>query len=876
MFRRSGIVLVTTLLFVSLIVMFSVLVAQQGKQSMENGVGLSDAEQAYLAALSGVDFAKSNLFYNKAWGRSGSLGYNLADPVNSNVRFDFGGDWVKGYLGYRSQSSYDSMFSISFSKSGSAPSDHQICRYPSCNNLDSESPVAATGSNRYHRDVPASSFYIVSKGTSGKAVKYVEAVFMSAGPSALSGGTTIGGNVTVEGIASLDDLESRFQYSEANPLLKVLRSDKKGKTVVTSAGSLTAFNKNGGSTSVDVKSNVIGGSLGNRSKLLNVAREGNSTRNLSISSSKLRLGGTEYDPSDEKTGIDGLSFTQESRMDTSDLETMQTYSSAVAGISAQNKLSGGTYVYVKDCTTGKNSGDGKKSEWRYIPSSYNGTYEQRAKNVITALKSNSNVAYAPKDNKSINFGGPSGRSRTVTVSGNLELSGDTNFMVVNKVNGTSNQTSSGDGGQPGFGEAGQEEFGCDYQISSETVDFSILSRKTPGDSSDSDPAILSPNGRIVVDGEVTGSGKIFANGEVAFNSGSSLETKAQSGVAVWASGDISIKPAENVSVETLSATVDVSNNANGDQTALATAVKNELQKQGKDNVSLNEVLNDTANDQNDTVSQKENQPPAAGDVRNIAISKSGDSSYKLTYDNIAVTFKDSRYYGFSVSSNGTEEQAGPGPFDMDSFYVLDDSDPTYNYMILVSRDMQHYYSNGAPNLDDFKVKILKNKKGESEVTELGGMRIDLTSGLNAEDVSWNGNTETSSSELFSLTYNNKIINFATDAQVGDVTDTSSGSSGNSTLTTNTAVITQDDSVKIVRKAIKSSPTELKGTVYSASGNINIDGGGSRFDLRGAFITLSGNLIFKDILTATLLYDPDYVPFFNDKGIITSSVFIRTF
>lgn len=873
MFRRSGIVLVTTLLFVSLIVMFSVLVAQQGKQSMENGVGLSDAEQAYLAALSGVDFAKSNLFYNKAWGRSGSLGYNLADPVNSNVRFDFGGDWVKGYLGYRSQSSYDSMFSISFSKSGSAPSDHQICRYPSCNNLDSESPVAATGSNRYHRDVPASSFYIVSKGTSGKAVKYVEAVFMSAGPSALSGGTTIGGNITVEGIASLDDLESRFQYSEANPLLKVLRSDKKGKSVITSAGSLTAFNKNGGSTSVDVKSNVIGGSLGNRSKLLNVAREGNSTRNLSISSSKLRLGGTEYDPSDEKTRIDGLSFTQESRMDTSDLETMQTYSSAVAGISAQNKLNGGTYVYVKDCTTGKNSGDGKKSEWRYIPSSYNGTYEQRAKNVITALKSNSNVAYAPKDNKSINFGGSNGRSRTVTVSGNLELSGDTNFMVVNKVNGTSNQTSSGDGGQPGFGEAGQEEFGCDYQISSETVDFSILSRKTPGDSSDSDPAILSPNGRIVVDGEVTGSGKIFANGEVAFNSGSSLETKAQSGVAVWASGDISIKPAENVSVETLSATVDVSNNANGEQTALATAVKNELQKQGKDNVSLNEVLNDTANDQNDTVSQKENQAPAAGDVRNIAISKSG-SGYKLTYDDVSVTFKDN-ISGFYVSANGFDEQAGPSE-DRDSFYVLDESDSTYNYVILVSRDMDHY-NHGVAILDDFYVKIFKYQKGiDGELTELGGMRIDLTSGLNVENVTWNGNTETSSSEQFSLTYNNKIINFATDAEVGDVTDTSSGSSGNSTLTTNTAVITQDDSVKIVRKAIKSSPTELKGTVYSASGNINIDGGGSRFDLRGAFITLSGNLIFKDILTATLLYDPDYVPFFNDKGIITSSVFIRTF
>ena len=71
-------------------------------------------------------------------------------------------------------------------------------------------------------------------------------------------------------------------------------------------------------------------------------------------------------------------------------------------------------------------------------------------------------------------------------------------------------------------------------------------------------------------------------------------------------------------------------------------------------------------------------------------------------------------------------------------------------------------------------------------------------------------------------------------------------------------------------------TEVKGTIYSKEGNININGSGGEFNITGALITAKGSLNIDGVTHATLTYDPDYVPFFNDEGIFTRSLFESVF
>lgn len=129
MFGRNGVILITTLFFVTLIVMFSVLVAQQGRQTLLSGVGFSNSEQAYLAAMSGIEYVKGELTLSKKWGVvSGDSGEALDSGTISSggviVKSD--GNAVVGYLdavgGDVSKS--NSTFSVSFSEPDASKTVH--------------------------------------------------------------------------------------------------------------------------------------------------------------------------------------------------------------------------------------------------------------------------------------------------------------------------------------------------------------------------------------------------------------------------------------------------------------------------------------------------------------------------------------------------------------------------------------------------------------------------------------------------------------------------------------------------------------------------------------------------------------------------------
>ena len=65
--NKSGIILITTLIFMSLTFMLAVMICKNGKESLFAGNRYAENEQAYLSALSGIEFIKGQLSKDKDW-----------------------------------------------------------------------------------------------------------------------------------------------------------------------------------------------------------------------------------------------------------------------------------------------------------------------------------------------------------------------------------------------------------------------------------------------------------------------------------------------------------------------------------------------------------------------------------------------------------------------------------------------------------------------------------------------------------------------------------------------------------------------------------------------------------------------------------------
>ena len=63
--KSNGMILITTMLFITIIVMIATLIAVQGKSALQNGNLSLQSEEAYLAALSGIEYVRGELRKNK-------------------------------------------------------------------------------------------------------------------------------------------------------------------------------------------------------------------------------------------------------------------------------------------------------------------------------------------------------------------------------------------------------------------------------------------------------------------------------------------------------------------------------------------------------------------------------------------------------------------------------------------------------------------------------------------------------------------------------------------------------------------------------------------------------------------------------------------
>ena len=100
--NKTGIILIATLLFMTIFIMMSVAITHNGIDSLSGGKSYSDNEQAYMAALSGVELAKAELYKNKKWGVTLNSTENPPQQNRSNedLIVESGKDFVTTQINY--------------------------------------------------------------------------------------------------------------------------------------------------------------------------------------------------------------------------------------------------------------------------------------------------------------------------------------------------------------------------------------------------------------------------------------------------------------------------------------------------------------------------------------------------------------------------------------------------------------------------------------------------------------------------------------------------------------------------------------------------------------------------------------------------------
>ena len=871
--KSNGMILITTMLFITIIVMIATLIAVQGKSALQNGNLSLQSEEAYLTALSGIEYVRGELRKNQTFGTSDfDSSTELLSPVNGFI-VKYSGRNLTGYLGANSSTDYKSKFLISFNSPNQTVTTNENykhtssdCKYLSVNNLNTANPISQNISNGVRREVPAYSIYLVSKGVCGKAVRYAEAFLTSDGSVCIDGGSAIGGKINIKGSEKQNYTEGTKseEYKDRNSLLTIKHVDSKYP------GKLTAFNSDGKTTNdISLEGN------GDIYDLLNLS---NSVSLNSKLNNKLSL----ESPNDLylKTLWSNLTLNQNATVDVDDLKSL-TFEKVIKNISSELELASntnsltsnsdsvsvynlkpGTYVYIREANTSTNE---MAAYWKFVNnlnvdgaiSNLNNSYSSYVTDIDSSL------------NGAISFGShydtADFQSRTVNLSGNVFSSGNLNFVVVNKtITGTTN-TSNGD-----TPSEGGEDVNAKYELADSSVDFRV------------NGGSIITNGSLYINGEVVGNGNLIANHDIKFNAGSELEVDENQKVAVWAGGNVNIDRPINVSNDKL---ISLFNNKlkTDNEGGVGSSDSNISDNQ------LNRLIIGLTGDQaQHEIKIEEGQVPT--DV--ITDEEFTESGYRFTYkDKTYRIFLDTKVNsGAAVLYEATSKERVEtyiGQLDQ----TMVDYVYTWEEKIRVTdgagRDTeQHhddiYISYRFPKgqfrdtLDaDFNIFIKDNDNYYYYKT------IDFKS---SQVLDYSDDTDLTPEQFEAkMGYTGKTIKFTDENSnyAGNISNYTVATEYNSVLSTaGTSSVKKEENIETaIVQSIANSKTSLRGTVYS-KGNININIGNTDFDILGALITTgensSGNLNIN-AAHISLIYDPNYVPFFKDaSGVKTNVKFLSSF
>lgn len=177
--KKRGIVLITTMLLLTIIIMIATLMTMSAHQGMKLGSSYSNGEQAYYAALSGLEYARAKLYESQDWQEaSPHSNWNTSKTwTDSSAFIREENGVVTGYFGGTDDNSCDSKFVIAFDRDNA-----QDMKYISCNNFSGNDDRytykagASAGSYDVDKSVEPRMIRIVSKGVSGNTVRYAEAL----------------------------------------------------------------------------------------------------------------------------------------------------------------------------------------------------------------------------------------------------------------------------------------------------------------------------------------------------------------------------------------------------------------------------------------------------------------------------------------------------------------------------------------------------------------------------------------------------------------------------------------------------------------------------------------------------------------------------
>lgn len=904
--KKKGILLVTTLIFLGVIIMLCSVIAYNGKSVLMSGSGYADSEQAYMAAMSGIDFIREQLAENKNYGKpdffSGEnkkngqsdsdanedkdvcfLNYQDIFKVGVNKRknliigclapsLSVDKTAFKTISALRDINSIDSRakFIISFDSQNDYLSPRSI------NNFDNEAPQEAD-LNGNKSEVPPNTFYVVSTGICGRYRKKAVVLLASNGPAPLRGGTTAKNDITIS--------SSAFNISHVSP--------KTDADIIA----LNDFNINDFNTLKNKDNNSI-----------------------KISSDSLSENGKKITANNvEKKLPANVRHNSNPSIDEADLSGLNSLDKALedSKISPNSSLKSGTYIYIRDVTDLSSELNKART---FTLADENGAISLRDKNKWVYLDED----YADIDwNKVNNYSavqsvnGVSFGNGKVTVSENVATDGNIHFMALNKT-------------EDGYSNGNSIDFELD--------DGSLIVGKSSSDDKNS----------LIVDGEVTGTGKLFATGDINMNAGSVFEARKQSGVGIWAGGCINVKNAENLSSDSavqehvlLKAGIEhaVENGLEAENTLISTAngsyhytelenaysaasddpcvqfklngetITLHLGSKGSDDGFINiykgdqfvksitpssllQQLGYEVETNNGSIygrtcwSKLKNGNDNSASSYVVQYTPENKTDYPNTFERVsdATIEADLATEALDIKikshvTNSTEKERGelyegfPGAVQLiiegESIGIIDinnaelsvfrdDLTKYVNYEHLKVRD--RYRNSGTKDVDFVEStngKILFSKKNLAQLsnvgyTQLSGTDIEIQQG-NISCVAYLF-PSIKPDDFFKIIrageffVNDKIPKLNKDIEYPD--------------------ILPGDSIESYLKrfyAFNVNNTSFKGTIYSVGNHIAIQTNYRDFELLGAFIAINGSILLSHINNGSLIFDPDYVPFFKNEN-----------
>ena len=828
--KKSGIILITTLIFMTLTFMLAVMICKNGKESLFAGNRYAENEQAYLAAISGIEFIKGELYGDKNWQvdtcyTTTSTANGLLIENNNNI--------LTGYIltdpsGTVSQDNYDSKFEIF--------SQNNINRreYKTINNLEGSNEISpiqpnkpdeSSNINGSKRTIPAKTFYAYVKGTCGKTVRYAEALFISNGPAALDGGNIINGKVN---ITSKPD----ENYSD-DPFITInnVNNKKNGKITASDELIFSASNTSNPKMILNSKNNINIASNG--ATIGNFKREGINKPQLKTMNIINNSDHIIYNQNDLiNKAVENLSYNNETTNAT--------------------PLNSGTYVYVIE----ENKQENKiKKYWRYSSATETEDIEEQCKKnqldkIPDSIKKSNNIKF---------------NNRTVNVKGNVSCNGDLNLIVIEKkINW--------------IGKCQKAK-----ESKQDTIDFSIEREGT-----------IATNGNLSVNGEITGTGKIYCGGDLRMNAGSELETMPLTGVAIYANGNIIIKEAQNLSTNSQDIEKDIIDKA--------------LEEAKDKGITLVSSISDSDDDTNDSNTITDSDSTTNYTATNTTSSTS-DSVYTDIDEenNIIPTEVIINGHTYDVTSK-IQNAKTQEDIDRNAIVIYCNYDE-HNYRVDLKEDSISVYRDGVKSNYDITINEMKSQRDihkhdlnskinicsedietggypNDRILKIDGHKIGVIDFVNSQE---NINQNYSGSVIYKHKNGQYILSEKDrqKRQQTEFTDLSVVTAESISLTeyestqddTNNNNTTKEVTIQsYVEKYYKENvgKTSIRGSIYSKNGNINISGNGKNFDVVGALITANGDLTINNVSHVNLHYDPDYVPFFQEQGILTTTIFESIF